>query len=115
VFDYFKKHPKLAATFATKWVNTKLLDYVPENKIRVRMSLMPEKMRAILENGTSPIIKEFLESFSKQDTLRTSISVQLFTTTKLSGYKELFNIINNEVSEEFKNKPSRMYFPYSQC
>jgi spore photoproduct lyase len=43
VFDYFKKHPKLAATFATKWVNTKLLDYVPENKIRVRMSLMPEK------------------------------------------------------------------------
>jgi spore photoproduct lyase len=59
VFDYFKKHPKLAATFATKWVNTKLLDYVPENKIRVRMSLMPEKMRAILENGTSPIIKEF--------------------------------------------------------
>jgi DNA repair photolyase len=58
VFDYFKKHPKLAATFATKWVNTKLLDYVPENKIRVRMSLMPEKMRAILENGTSPIIKK---------------------------------------------------------
>jgi spore photoproduct lyase len=40
-------------------VNTKLLDYVPENKIKVRMSLMPEKMRAILENGTSPIIKEF--------------------------------------------------------
>jgi hypothetical protein len=34
----------IAATFATKWVNTKLLDYVPENKIRVRMSLMPEKM-----------------------------------------------------------------------
>jgi hypothetical protein len=31
-------------------VNTKLLDYVPENKIKVRMSLMPEKMRAILEN-----------------------------------------------------------------
>jgi DNA repair photolyase len=64
VFDYFKKHPKLAATFATKWVNTKLLDYVPENKIRVRMSLMPEKMRAILENGTSPIIRvQFLEAF----------------------------------------------------
>jgi DNA repair photolyase len=46
-------------------VNTKLLDYVPENKIRVRMSLMPEKMRAILENGTSPYKKrvQFLENF----------------------------------------------------
>jgi spore photoproduct lyase len=41
VFDYFKKHPN-SSYFATKWVNTKLLDYVPENKIRVRMSLMPE-------------------------------------------------------------------------
>jgi DNA repair photolyase len=67
VFD-FKKHPKLAATFATKWVNTKLLDYVPENKIRVRMSLMPEKMRAILENGTSPIKKSSVpgEAFSSR-------------------------------------------------
>jgi hypothetical protein len=75
--------------------------YVPENKIRVRMSLMPEKMRAILENGTSPIIKEFSSwrSFSKQDTLRTSISVNYLPRQKLSGYKELFNIINNESIE----------------
>jgi hypothetical protein len=45
-------------------------------------------MRAILENGTSPIIKEFSswEAFPSR-ILYTSISVQLFTTTKLSGYK----------------------------
>jgi DNA repair photolyase len=69
-------------------VNTKLLDYVPEN-IRVRMSLMPEKMRAILENGTSPIIKEFSSwrSFSKQDT-RTSISVHYHDKTE-AGYRTL--------------------------
>jgi hypothetical protein len=85
----------------------KLLDYVPENKIRVRMSLMPEKM--ILENGTSPIIEfSSWRSFSK-DTLRTSISVQLFTDKKLSRYKELFNIINNEVSEEFKKPVSNVF------
>jgi hypothetical protein len=113
VFDYFKKHPKLAATFATKWVNTKL-DYVPENKIRVRMSLMPEKMRAILENGTSPIIKEFSSwrSFSKILYAHQFQSI-IYHDKKLSGYKELFNIINNEVSEEFKNKLSRMYFTHN--
>jgi hypothetical protein len=62
VFDYFKTHPKLAATLQNESIQN-CWDYVPENKIRVRMSLMPEKMRAILENGTSPIIKEnqFLE------------------------------------------------------
>jgi DNA repair photolyase len=68
--------------FATKWVNTKLLDYVPENKIRVRMSLMPEKMRAILENGTSPIKSSVPEKLFQAGYSRTSISVQLFTTTK---------------------------------
>jgi spore photoproduct lyase len=105
VFDYFKKHPKLAATFATKWVNTKLLDYVPENKIRVRMSLMPEKMRAILENGTSPIIKrvQFLE-FQAGYSTHINFSPIIYHDKKLSGYKELFNIINNEVSEEFKKQ-----------
>jgi spore photoproduct lyase len=87
-------------------VNTKLLDYVPENKIRVRMSLMPEKMRAILENGTSPIIKkEFSSEAFPSRILYINFSPIIYPTKKLSGYKELFNIINNEVSEEFKNKP----------
>jgi hypothetical protein len=103
----FQEASKLAATFATKWVNTKLLDYVPENKIRVRMSLMPEKMRAILENGTSPN-KEFSSwrSFSKQDTLRTSISVQLFTTTKnWAGTKNSSTSLTTKYQRSLKNKP----------
>jgi spore photoproduct lyase len=98
-------------------VNTKLLDYVPENKIRVRMSLMPEKMRAILENGTSPNKRvQFLEKlFQAGYSTHINFSPIIYHDKKLSGYKELFNIINNEVSEEFKTSRSRMYFPYSQC
>jgi hypothetical protein len=63
-----------------------------------RMSLMPEKMRAILENGTSPIIKEFSSwrSFSKRDTLRINFSPIIYHDKKLSRYKELFNIINSK-------------------
>jgi hypothetical protein len=115
VFDYFKKHPKLAATFATKWVNTKLLDYVPENKIRVRMSLMPEKMRAILENGSHNKKRvQFLRSFSKQDTLRTSISVQLFTTTKkLSGTKNSSTSLTTKYQRSLKNKRSRIFLTHN--
>lgn len=55
VFDWFKNHQRLGATFATKWVNTKLLDYDSENKIRIRMSLMPENLRREVEKATSPI------------------------------------------------------------
>jgi hypothetical protein len=64
VFDYFKKHPKLAATFATKWVNkTAWLCSWKQNQSKKCL----RKMRAILENGTSPIIKEFSSwrSFSR--------------------------------------------------
>lgn len=107
VFDYFKAHPRLAATFATKWVNTKLLDYEPEKKIRVRMSLMPEKMRSILENGTSPTIKrvQFLEKlFQAGYSTHINFSPIVYHDKKLRGYRELFHIINNEVSEEFKKQ-----------
>jgi spore photoproduct lyase len=57
VFDYFKEHPKLAATLATKFVNTKILDYNADKKVRIRVSLLPEYLRTKVERGTSPINK----------------------------------------------------------
>jgi spore photoproduct lyase len=107
VFDFFKNHEKLAATFATKWVNTKLLDYEPNNKIRVRMSLMPESNRIILEKNTSPIINriKFLQKlFEKGYSTHINFSPIIYKENWLQEYKELFNIINNEISEEFKKQ-----------
>jgi hypothetical protein len=83
-------------------VNTKLLDYVPENKIRVRMSLMPEKMRAILEKRYQSYNKKSSvpgEAFPSRILYAHQFQSNLpRNDKKLSGYKELFNIINNEVS-----------------
>jgi spore photoproduct lyase len=107
VFDYFKNHSKLAGTFATKWVNTKLLEYNPNNKIRVRMSIMPEKIRSILEKNTTPIIKriKFLEKLYQNGySTHINFSPIVYYPNWLSDYKELFNIINNEVSESFKKQ-----------
>lgn len=107
VFDYFKNHNKLAATFATKWVNTKLLDYSPENKIRVRMSLMPENIKQIVEKGTSPIINriKFLEKLHLAGySTHINLSPIIYQPNWIEDYKELFNIINNEVSSEFKKQ-----------
>jgi hypothetical protein len=78
-------------------VNTKLLDYVPENKIRVRMSLMPEKMRAILENGTSPKKSSVPGEAFPSRILYAHQFQSNHLQKKLSWYKELFNIINNRV------------------
>ena len=107
VFDYFKSHEKLAATFATKWVNSKLLDYEPENKIRVRMSLMPQHMSDLLEFGTSPMLKriQFLEKLYQAGySTHINLSPIVYTKTWLKDYKELFNIINNEISDDFRRQ-----------
>jgi spore photoproduct lyase len=42
-------------SFATKYVNADLLKFNPERKIRIRLSIMPERWRKHLEPNTSPL------------------------------------------------------------
>lgn len=56
IFDFFKEHPRAMASFATKYVNDKLLKYNSEGKVRIRFSLMPQYYADFLEPNTSPIL-----------------------------------------------------------
>lgn len=56
ILQFFKDHPKAMASFATKYVNDKLLDFNPEGKVRIRFSLMPQHYADLLEPNTSSII-----------------------------------------------------------
>ncbi len=49
IFDFFKDHPIAMASFATKYVNEKFLSYNSQFKVRIRYSLMPQKMADIHE------------------------------------------------------------------
>lgn len=55
-FDYFVNNPKVFGSFATKYVNLKLLNYNPKRKMRIRFSLMPQEFSTILEPKTSLIV-----------------------------------------------------------
>jgi hypothetical protein len=77
-----------------------------ENKIRVRMSLMPEKMRAILENG--------YQSYNKSSVPGEALNRILYAHQFQSNYlprqkteqvQRTLQSLTTEVSEEFKNKP----------
>ena len=57
IFDFFKNHDKIFASFATKIIPTDFLDYNPEKKIRIRFSLMPQRLSSILEPNTPQIIE----------------------------------------------------------
>ena len=51
----FRSLPNAKASFATKAVNRDLLDYDPQGKTRVRVSLMPERLARLVDVRTAPI------------------------------------------------------------
>ena len=51
----FRRIPNAKASFATKAVNRDLLDYDPQGKTRIRVSLMPERIARIVDVRTSPM------------------------------------------------------------
>jgi spore photoproduct lyase len=107
VFDWFKNHERLGATFATKWHNSDLLNYDSQKKIRIRYSLMPENIRCLVERGTSPILQRIKGSqkmFEAGWEVHYNLSPVIITPTWKQDYKELFKIINNEVSQNFKQQ-----------
>ena len=56
IFDFFKNDPKIKASMATKIIPLSFLDYDPQGKVRIRFSLMPQKLSSVLEPNTPPII-----------------------------------------------------------
>jgi len=60
IFEFFRLHPVAKATLATKIIPKKFLEYNPEKKVRIRFSLMPEKIRKILEPNTESTLAKIL-------------------------------------------------------
>lgn len=51
----FRRLPNAKASFATKYVNRDLLNYEPQRKTRIRLSLMPQKVAKVVDVRTSSI------------------------------------------------------------
>ena len=51
----FRTLPNAKGSFATKWVNPALLDYDPQGRTRIRMSLMPAALAKLLDIRTAPV------------------------------------------------------------
>ena len=49
IFRFFREHPIAKATLATKIVPDRFLTFDSKSKVRIRFSLMPQKISSILE------------------------------------------------------------------
>jgi len=105
IFDFFVEHPIAMATFATKYVNQKLLEYNPNRKIRIRFSLMPQSLSDILEPDTSKIvdrIKAINDFYAAGYDVHINFSPILALSDSKALYTELFEQVNDIVDNEIK-------------
>jgi len=100
IFEFFRDHPVAKATFATKIIPINFLSFNPQNKVRIRFSLMPQKISDILEPKTSKII----DRIKAIDTFIDSgydVHVNFSPVVVYKGwekdYEELFHMLNDYV------------------
>jgi spore photoproduct lyase len=105
IFDFFTLSNKLKGSLATKYVNKDLLQYNSFNKIRIRMSLMPEEYRKVLEPNTSTTLDRinFINSLVEAGyEVHINYSPVIVYAGAFELYRELFELVNSIVREEFK-------------
>ena len=105
LFDYFVNSDRVMGTAATKFVNKHLLNYNPQRKVRIRFSLMPQKMASILEPGTSRIVDR-IEAINTFYEAGYDVHINFSPIIAYEGcgeeYKELFELINSIVNDDIK-------------
>jgi spore photoproduct lyase len=107
IFTFFKQHPRAKATLATKIVPKKLLTFNPNNKIRIRFSLMPQLIANIVEPKSAKIldrikaINDFIESGYD---VHVNFSPVILFNNWIKHYAELFMLLDIYVKEEYKHK-----------
>jgi spore photoproduct lyase len=106
IFKFFRDHDLAMGSFATKYVNPKLLEFNPEGKVRIRFSLMPIPYAKILEPNTSKIIdriraiNDFIEAGYD---VHINFSPVIVTDGWLEQYRILFEGVDAIVDRKHKH------------
>ena len=117
IFDFFKNHDLAMGSFATKYVNEKLLKYNPEGKIRIRFSLMPEYYAVRLEPKTSTIldrIKAIDKFIDAGYDVHINFSPVIVEKGWLDLYEHLFELVDMYVYNKDKVKAEVIFLTHNE-
>ena len=98
IFSFFRDHPLASASLATKHVPLRFLDFDPKGKVRIRFSLMPQRIATMLEPKTSSIadrigaINTFIEAGYD---VHVNFSPVIMYDTWEADYRELFQQLDD--------------------
>jgi spore photoproduct lyase len=99
--DMFRGLPSAKASFATKWVNRDLLEFDPQQRTRIRFSLMPHDMAKLVDIRTSPIaeriaaIDDFVEAGYE---VHVNFSPVIVVDGWLEAWRQLFRELRDGMS-----------------
>lgn len=116
IFKFFKEHPIAKATFATKIIPEVFLKYNPEDKVRIRFSLMPQKISSILEPNTSKIedrisaVERFIHAGYD---VHLNFSPVVYYTGWEKDYAELFHLVDSLVTYKDKVKAEVIFLTHN--
>lgn len=109
IFSFFTDSEDIMGSFATKYVNEKLLTYkcvYEDMKIRIRMSLIPYEYQQILEPNTSIIFKRlaFINILKECGyDVHVNFSPVIVYPGALKLYEELFKSLDTIVDDKYKD------------
>jgi spore photoproduct lyase len=105
IFQFFVDHPIAKATLATKIVPINFLNFNPQKKVRIRFSLMPEKIRKIVEPNTATTLERIkaIDAFIEAGyDIHVNYSPVIVYDNWENDYEELFEMMKDYV--EHKNE-----------
>lgn len=103
IFDFFRTHDKAKGSLATKIIPEEFLTYDPQGKIRIRFSLMPQKISSILEPNTPDIIDRIkaIDAFIDAGyEVHVNYSPIVVYKGWLEDYEELFHMMSDYVDNK---------------
>jgi spore photoproduct lyase len=103
--ELFKGLPNAKGSFATKLVNPALLGYDPQRRMRIRFSVMPERIGRLLDVRTSPMHERIAAMEPFHDAgweVQLNLSPVVITEDWLERYDELFREIDDTIPERVK-------------
>ncbi|HEV7349700.1 spore photoproduct lyase family protein [Telluribacter sp.] len=106
---FYRQHPKVFATFATKFVNPELLNYDPQQKTRIRFSMLPHKLSKLVDVRTDSMEKRLAainDFYQAGYEVHVNFSPVVVYQGWLQDYRELFEQLNRAVHPKVKEQMS---------
>jgi len=117
IFDFFKNHPLAMATLATKIIPIEFIKYNPNGKVRIRFSLMPQKISNYLEPGTPKIIDRIKAVNAFIDAgydVHLNFSPVVVYPDWLEDYKYLFQLCNDYIDYKEQVKCEVIFLTHNE-